>query len=434
MKHCHFLIIFLFNLSSSFAISLDSLPIQTELNNNYALLFAIEEYDYKDSWQTLPNTIKATKEIAEELKVSYGFNTEVVKNPTKTEILEKISQYAEIDYGKYGQLLVYFSGHGHIKEKGKKRKIGFLVTKDTKSVEDDKQFESYLRHTTFAEELNYLESCRHILVLIDACFSSTFDSELNNADTRADPKRTYSPNKKSMQEFQKEELEYTSRLFLASGNKETLAGNKYAYSPFSNTFLSALRDDNLRKEGIIIFDALKGYFKNARLNPRPKGGYFGDHEAGGNFLLVRQAKTPKIRNDVLNVKSQANIGLFEREDYQLRKDMQIIWSKFNPFFHNVFNETVDDYLGEEDFRVASYKGNIDEALHKNSKLIIKSLLYSEMMFPSVIGLKYESPYFSFEYDGETFYESLSLEEINWTILEMYFKQKIIEKSKNVFNK
>src|SRR5271165_2827111 len=65
-------------------------------HNDYALLFATNEYD---SWQPLNNPITDAEAIAKELHDGYGFETEVVTNPKRAEILAKLREYGQRKYG-----------------------------------------------------------------------------------------------------------------------------------------------------------------------------------------------------------------------------------------------------------------------------------------------------------------------------------------------
>ena len=134
------------------------------------------------------------------LKKKYGFATATSllnEDATRAKILETLDKVAaemEAD----DKLLIFYSGHGI--ELGEE---GYWVPFEAKSKE---RYE--LLATSEVKTALSKAASRHILVMVDACFSSTFGSDINNAITRADPKRKYLPSKASMQDFQKEELKY----------------------------------------------------------------------------------------------------------------------------------------------------------------------------------------------------------------------------------
>lgn len=87
--------------------------------HDYALFFAVNDYAPGSGFDDLGKPIENAEAIAKELHDRYGFETEVVKNPTLEQIGEKLRQYqtffAKNTQGRYpanGQLLIYFTGHG----------------------------------------------------------------------------------------------------------------------------------------------------------------------------------------------------------------------------------------------------------------------------------------------------------------------------------
>ena len=62
-----------------------------------ALFFAIEEYE---PWSPLKYTIKEVSEIAENLKNSYGFDTENIENPNLQRLYSILKDYQEKTYEK----------------------------------------------------------------------------------------------------------------------------------------------------------------------------------------------------------------------------------------------------------------------------------------------------------------------------------------------
>jgi len=97
---------------------------QSMEGKDYALFFVTTDFDY---WGDFPqSTARQVEAIAQELKANYGFQTELVYNPTRREILTKIAAYQKKQFSKQDQLLVYFSQHGHYEEGA----AGALIPKD----------------------------------------------------------------------------------------------------------------------------------------------------------------------------------------------------------------------------------------------------------------------------------------------------------------
>ena len=81
---------------------------KARLGKDYALLFAVENYT---SWRPLSYPIDDAEAIAKDLKEFYGFEVEIVRDPDKKTIQDKLLEYTKRSFAGDAQLLVYFSGH-----------------------------------------------------------------------------------------------------------------------------------------------------------------------------------------------------------------------------------------------------------------------------------------------------------------------------------
>ncbi len=238
---------------------------------DYALFFAVQDYDH---WAILRNPISDAQSIAEELEGFFGFETEVIQNPSKREILQTIQRYYQKAYTSGSQLLIFFSGHGTFVETSQE---GFIVPQDA-LIEDPIQ-ETYIPHSRLARMIDQIP-CRHILVALDACYSGTFDREiaLNRGREFSRP----GEGSENLEDFIQQRLTFKSRLYLTSGGKERTPDG-HLHSPFTEKFLEALRSLEAG-ERLLTYQQLVGYMENTR--PLPRWGQFGSHEPGGGFLFV----------------------------------------------------------------------------------------------------------------------------------------------------
>jgi len=133
---------------------------------DYALLFGIDEYD---SWTNLSNPVNDATTIGKELEESYGFKVDLVINPTKRGVLDKLLEYAKKSYLEHDQLFIFFAGHGQFDPFFSQ---GYLVCKD--SDKNDEVKLGYLSHANLREIVNNIPS-RHTFLAIDACFGGTID-------------------------------------------------------------------------------------------------------------------------------------------------------------------------------------------------------------------------------------------------------------------
>jgi hypothetical protein len=237
---------------------------------DYALIFATDKYD---NWKALVNPIFDARTIADDLKKTYGFNTEVVENPSQSQVLDKLREYAEKKYGELDQLFVFVAGHGFYDDTFKE---GFVVTRE--SLPDDPGRNSYLRHSVLRSTINN-NPCQHIFLVMDVCFGGTFDE---NASARAMDDDTYKA--PSQSEVITRKLKFKTRKYLTSGGKEYVSdGIAGRHSPFASRFIEAL-EKGMGSDGILSTAELMTYVE--MLKTAPQFGKFGNDQLGSDFVFV----------------------------------------------------------------------------------------------------------------------------------------------------
>lgn len=241
---------------------------------DYALLFAIDEYD-DDKWKDLTNPINDARAIAFELEESYGFNVELIENFTQDEVILKLREYAEKSYDEYDQLLIFFAGHGQFDELLGQ---GYIVSKNSRM--NDIAKSSYISHAVLRNAIDNIPN-QHILLTMDVCFGGTFDPIIARSGSRGgeDMYKEIETN-----EFINRKLRYKTRKYITSGGKQYVPdGRPGMHSPFANKFLEALRSYGGR-DNIITLPELYGWLE--KINPEPRVGGFGTNEAGSDFVFV----------------------------------------------------------------------------------------------------------------------------------------------------
>jgi hypothetical protein len=239
---------------------------------DYALIFATDQYD---NWSDLVNPVFDSKTIAEELKKTYGYKTEVIENASQSEVLKKMREYAEKKYQPLDQLFIFFAGHGTYDQTFGE---GFVVTKESQANDEAKT--TYLSHNRLRSIINNVP-CDHIFLAMDVCFGGTFDAAL--ASSRgAGAEEVYK--EQGQAEFITRKLTYKTRRFLTSGGKTYVSdGVPGKHSPFAKNFLEALRSHGGR-DGILTLPELYTYVE--RLKIQPRFGEFGDNSPGSDFIFV----------------------------------------------------------------------------------------------------------------------------------------------------
>lgn len=251
---------------------------QLRAGKDFALFFAIRDYQ---NWEHLPGTSSDANRLATELHDNYGFDTKVCENKSRTEILNLIGEYKRKAYDADAQLLVFFSGHGYYDGQC----TGYFVPRD--GLPDDPDGTSYLSFADLQQRIASIP-CRHILLMMDACYAGTADLAKTCPDLfkgPLEPTRPKQLNNKDL--FIRQTLAEQSRIyFAAAGNKPTKDRSEFAAE-----FLAALQND-FDAQGILAMDKLRDRLKYAQ--PRPVFSEFLGNRDANAFLFVRSlAETPK---------------------------------------------------------------------------------------------------------------------------------------------
>ena len=239
---------------------------------DYALLFATDSYIH---WPNLWNPLFDAEAIRVDLQEIYGFQVELVHNPTREKILETLLKYAKKTYTAEDQLLIFFAGHGYFNREFRE---GYLVAHDTKKADDDITMASFLSHSEFR---NYVDRmlCKHIFLVMDTCYSGTFDQRIAMRGSEDDISKLLSHSDI------KRKLKYTTRWYLTSGGKEQVSdGIPGRNSPFARELLEALRSGG-GHDNILTIDEVLNYMDRIK-DPKPRSSGFGTNEPGSDFLFI----------------------------------------------------------------------------------------------------------------------------------------------------
>lgn len=244
---------------------------------DYALFFAVNDYPPGSGFDDLGKPIENAEAIAKELHERYGFQTEVVKNPTLDQISAKLREYqaffAKNPQGKYpstGQLLIYFAGHGISEDNN-----GYFVPSDGNG---KKLYSTAFAYEIWRPFINKID-CRHILVAIDACYSVTFDPDWYSK--KMDPNTFKRPGELSEGDklLLANETDKCRIAFTSDGEEDKVPER----SNFARKFLEGLQAGP-RQDGILTSEGLAAYLRFAA--PKPRLTEFGDDQKG-SFLFVQ---------------------------------------------------------------------------------------------------------------------------------------------------
>ena len=246
----------------------------TRLGRDYALLIATNTYD---EWSPLVNPIPDALAIGAELRQTFGFEVEVMQNPTQREFWSTLNAYARRTYADDDQLLIFIAGHG---TQDQTLGEGFLVARDSKR--DDKERLSYIDYSRLRDSVDRIRA-KHILLMLDACFGGSF---VGRRPTASRGETDYGS--ASRDELIRRRMRYRTRLYVTSGGEVYVSdGDPGKHSPFAFRLLEGLRSADA-KNGVVTYAQLMSYLERAKMEPRT--GDFGDHEPGGDFLFIAGQK------------------------------------------------------------------------------------------------------------------------------------------------
>ncbi|MFZ4559730.1 MAG: caspase family protein, partial [Saprospiraceae bacterium] len=256
---------------------------KARLGKDYALLFAVSNYDYAAPFGNLKNPVKDARDIAKELKEMYGFETIVYENPTKGKIEEVLEQWQKKTFAPDAQVFVFFSGHGTFRDLNKKGYFVPYLPSGTKAA-----FESYLDLTDIGNMVSFIP-CNHSLLVIDACYSGTLDEEI--AFKGIEWSRPGAGGTAERDRLVSNQLRNPSRLLLTSGGKERTPDG-INNSPFCSAILKGLRNAYTTGDGLLIYADLLALME--RVSPKPHQGELPGHEGGG-FVFLSNTTGPAPR-------------------------------------------------------------------------------------------------------------------------------------------
>ncbi len=243
------------------------------LGHNQAILFATNLYD-DPKWPPLVNPVPDAEAIAKELRENYGFSVEVVTNPTREQIVRKLVEYHLKTYEPSDQLFIFFAGHGFFDDVVKQ---GFIVARNSAS--DDVTRGTYESYDDLRSNIDSI-GAKHILLIMDACFSGTFDPRVGAGSSRGPDEYANISLAKLLD--QRSHLE--TRKFITSGGKHYVSdGVPGHHSPFAAHLLEALRLPQ-EKGGFLTFNALLDEVDRTAQQPIP--GEWGKNEPGSDFLFI----------------------------------------------------------------------------------------------------------------------------------------------------
>ncbi|HEX8282126.1 MAG TPA: caspase family protein [Pyrinomonadaceae bacterium] len=186
----------------------------------YALVIGNDEYASLPKLTTVARDARAVERV---LRESYGFQTKLLVNVTRSEVVAALSEYRR-KLSADASLLVYYAGHGH--RDAAADKAYWLPVDATR--EDVSNRMSADEMTTAVRAV----PARHVLVVSDSCYSGALTIGVGASPARPSER----------EQFLQKMAAGRSRTLLASGGDEPLANDgDSGHSVFAAALLRGLR-------------------------------------------------------------------------------------------------------------------------------------------------------------------------------------------------
>ena len=254
----------------------------------YALVIGNNKYQYMTN---LKSAVTDAEAVAGVLEQQYGFETTLLINATRYDILSELNKLRE-KLTEEDNLLIYYAGHGEL-DKANQRGYWLPVDAETDSSTN------WISNVAITDILNVM-SARHVLAVVDSCYSLALT---RNAVARLDTGWTSEQHKDWYKAMRKTRAR---TVLTAGGLKPVLDGGGGQHSVFAAAFLDSLRKNDSVLDGYKLYRAVQKHMKaaTAKLNVEQDPQYvpikFAGHEAGEFFLLpnsMRQAKLDALTPD-----------------------------------------------------------------------------------------------------------------------------------------
>ena len=266
-----------------------------------AVFFAVTTYQ-NGKLSNLQNPVKNARDIAAILKSRFGFDTEILENPTQEQIIRKLNEltqlYARNEDGKHpsdGQLFLFFSGHGMSEDEN-----GYFLPADA---DPAAPWQKGIAYEIWRPKINNI-NCRHILVALDACYSVRFDPDWKNkTDGQFRRPGEMTDSQRALANYEA----YKARVFFTSDNKEDQTPDR---SNFAKKILEGLRSANAT-DGFLTSKQLFANFVEGA-TPTPRAGTFGNDEPSSAFLFYDLNGAPKPPPLATVANTEADNRAFEK--------------------------------------------------------------------------------------------------------------------------
>ena len=257
-----------------------AVPSGVKLGRYYAVV--IGNNSYQDSgYATLQSATSDATAVAQVLKARYGYQTQLLLNSSRLEMLTALNEMRE-KLTPDDNLLIYYAGHGELQGRQ-----GYWIPVDAKANTPN----TWISNAAISDVLNTMKS-RHVLVVADSCYSGSLSrSAVPVFDSHAMSPGTWTAWVTKMASGH-------SRTALTSGGVQPVPDTgtgKHSY--FTRAFLNVLQDNNRLLEAQRLYREVSSSMALAAIdspitqNPRYSPIAFAGHESGDFFFVPKGQRT-----------------------------------------------------------------------------------------------------------------------------------------------
>lgn len=249
--------------------------IGTDLGRYHALVIGSDDYK---ALPRLRTAVADAHEVEQLLRTRYGFETTLVLNATRYEILSALNDLRE-KLTEEDNLLIYYAGHGELDRKNLR---GHWLPVDA----EPGSTANWISNVAITDLLNVMNA-KQILVVADSCYSGALTrSALGQLRAGMTPD--------SKERWMKVMAKKRSRTVLTSGGEQpVLDGVGGKHSVFASAFIEVLRGNRDVLEGGRLFSEVAAKVRGVmqRLNFDQSPEYaplkYAGHEGGDFFFVPR---------------------------------------------------------------------------------------------------------------------------------------------------
>jgi Caspase domain/Glucodextranase, domain B len=214
------------------------LPSTQKPGKYYALIIGNNNYMHITKLETAQ---KDASDVEKILKSKYGFETKLLMNATRKDILDAINYFRK-NLNENDNFLIYYAGHGEYDKRADK---AYWLPVDAQTDSDT----NWIIADDLTVNMKRISS-RHVLVVADSCYSGAITRSVF-INLKASGSR---------EEYLKKMNEKPSRSLLASGgNEPVFDSGGSGHSVFADAFIKAL--DEVDKKAFTAEELFYGYIK-----------------------------------------------------------------------------------------------------------------------------------------------------------------------------